>query len=102
MSKISSEEVEHVAKLAKLKLAKSEIDKFSKQLSKIISFVKELEQADTSKTEPTSQTTGLENVLREDNRDSEVMLSQDEALSRTEFVHNGYFVVDAIFESKEK
>ncbi len=50
MSKISNKEVKHVAKLAKLKLAEGEIDKFSKQLSEIITSVEELDKADTSKT----------------------------------------------------
>lgn len=102
MSKISNKDVKHVAKLAKLKLAESEINKFSKQLSEIISFVEELNKADTSNTEPISQTTGLENVLRIDSINSEVVLSQDEALSGTESVQNGYFVVDAIFKPKDE
>jgi len=102
MSKISNEDVKHVAKLAKLKLAESEISKFSKQLSEIISYVEELSEADTSKTEPISQTTGLENVSRLDSINSEVVLFQDEALSGTESVQNGYFVVDAIFKPKDE
>ncbi len=92
----------HVVKLAKLKLADSEIPKFSKQLSEIISYVEELDKADFSKTEPTSQTTGLENVSRQDKRNTETVLSQDEALSGTESVQNGYFVVDAVFESRDE
>jgi len=102
MSKISKKDVKHVAKLAKLKLADSEINKFSKQLSEIISYVEEFDKVDTSKTEPTSQTTGLENVSRQDIRNSETVLSQDEALSGTESVQNGYFVVDAVLQSKDE
>ncbi|MBU0572070.1 Asp-tRNA(Asn)/Glu-tRNA(Gln) amidotransferase subunit GatC [Patescibacteria group bacterium] len=98
MSKISKKDVEHVAKLAKLKITDSEINKFSKQLSEIISYVKELDKADTSNTDPTSQTIGLENVSRQDNKNLENVLSQDEALSGTETDHNGYFVVDAVFQ----
>lgn len=91
-----------MAKLAKLELAESEIGKFSKQLSEIISFVEELEKVDTSKTKPTSQTTGLENVSRKDVEDLEIVLTQEDALSGTESVHNGYFVVDAVFQQKEE
>lgn len=91
-----------MAKLAKLKLVDSEISKYSKQLSKIISYVEELDKVDTSKTEPTNQTTGLENVSRQDKRNTEMVLSQDEALSGTESAKNGYFVVDAIFEPKDE
>jgi len=102
MGIISKKDVKHVAKLAKLKLADGDIDKFSEQLSKIISYVKELEKVDTSKTEPTNQTTGLENVSGEDIVDIETSLTQDEALSGTESTHNGYFLVDAIFQSKDE
>ena len=102
MSKISKKDVKYVAKLAKLKLADSEINKFSKQLSEIISYVKELDKVNTSKTEPTSQTTGLENVSRQDKRSTETILFPDEALSGTESVQNGYFVVDAVFQSRDE
>ena len=102
MGIISKKDVKHVAKLAKLKLADGDIDKFSEQLSKIISYVKELEKVDTSKTEPTNQTIGLENVSRKDVVDIETSLTQDEALSGTESTHNGYFLVDAIFQSKDE
>lgn len=101
MGKISKKDVKHVAKLAKLKLADDEISKFSQQLSEIISYVEELDKVDTSKTEPTSQTTGLENISRQDNKNSETVLSQKEALSGTESVQNGYFVVDAVLLPKE-
>lgn len=98
MSKLKKSDVEHVAKLAKLKLASKEIDKFSKQLSEIILYVEELNEVDTSKTKPTSQTTGLENVSREDKKTSDDCLSQEEALSGSEKVHNGYFVVPHVFD----
>ena len=101
MGKISEKDVKHVAKLAKLALVDGEISEFSKQLSEIISYVEELDKVDTSKTEPTSQTTGLENVSRQDKRSSETVLSQEEALSGTESIQNGYFVVDAILQPKE-
>ena len=102
MGIISKKDVKHVAKLAKLKLADGDIDKFSEQLSKIISYVKELEKVDTSKTEPTNQTTGLENVSRKDVVDIKTSLTQNEALSGSESTHNGYFLVDAIFKSKDE
>ncbi len=102
MDKISKKDVRHVAKLAKLKLADDEISRFSKQLSEIISYVEKLDKVDTSKTEPTNQTTGLENVSRQDEKSSETTLSQDEALSGTELVENGYFVAEAVLLSKEE
>ena len=97
MGKLSKQDVKHVAKLAKLKITESEISKFS-----IITYVEELNQADTANVEPTSQTTGLENVTRKDEITSEETFSQEEALSGTEKNHNGYFVVDAVLTQKDE
>lgn len=63
---LSTEEVKHIAKLARLGLENGEVDKFSKQLSDILEYVKLLEEVDTENVEPTSQVTGLMNVSRKD------------------------------------
>ena len=102
MGKLSKKDVEHVAKLANLPLKENEIEKFSKQLSKIVGYVDELNEVDTSKIEPTHQTTGLQSVVRKDKVEIEDCLNQKEALSGSEKVHNGYFVVPAILEGKRR
>jgi len=98
--KLSKKEVLHVAKLAKLSLSSSEISAFEKQLSDVVNYVSELGEVDTKDVEPTSQTTGLTNVFRQDGegRDS---ISSENALSGTEKTHNNYFVVPQVI-SKEK
>ena len=98
MAKLTEDDVLHVAKLAKLTLSDEELQKFQKQLSAIVEYINQLEEIDTSKVEPTSQTTGLENVTREDEVKPDNTLSQEEALSGTDRTFNGYFVVDAILE----
>ena len=90
---LTKKDVEHVAKLSQLKLTSAETTKFQKQLSKVIDYVDELSEVDTSGVEPTSQTTGLTNVLREDKLDPKQGLTVEEALSGTEKSHNNYFVV---------
>ncbi|MBI2616987.1 Asp-tRNA(Asn)/Glu-tRNA(Gln) amidotransferase subunit GatC [Candidatus Gottesmanbacteria bacterium] len=92
---LTTHEVSHVAHLARLGLSKEDLEKFQKQLSQIIEFVDELENVDTKGIEPTSQVTGLENVFRED--EIKPSLSQEVVLSNAPRKHNGYFVVDAIF-----
>ena len=99
MGKLSKSDVEHVASLAKLKLSPQEILKYQKQLSEIVSYVSELSGVDTSNVEPTSQTTGLTNVVRLDEPKTEG-LTQEEALSGTENTHNGYFVVPQVFDKE--
>lgn len=101
MAKLTKADVVHVARLANLTLTDSEIEKFLGQLSTIVNYISELESVDTSNVEPTSQTTGLVNVTREDEIDSINMLSQDEALSGTDKTHNGLFMVDAILKNRK-
>lgn len=100
MTKVSQDDVKHIAKLANLKLTEEEINKFTPQLSTIVDYISELSEVDTKDTEPTSQTTGLTDVVREDKVMSDESLSQDQALSGTEEVHNGYFKVKAILSER--
>lgn len=93
---LSYDEVKHIAHLARLPLTQEEGEKFRKQLSEIIDLVGKLTEVDTKNVEPTSQVTGLENILREDR--ILPSFSQEEALSNAKRSHKGYFVVDAIFE----
>lgn len=66
MSKISHEEVERIASLAKIALSQDEVDKMSLELTQIVEFVEQLNAVDTSKVEVTSQVTGLVDVFRKD------------------------------------
>lgn len=64
--KLTKQEVEHIAVLARLKLTEIEKEKFAIQLSSILGYFKKLQKVDLSKVEPTAQVTGLENVARLD------------------------------------
>lgn len=64
--KLTKEQVEHIAKLARLKLSEAEIAKFQTQLSGILDYVEQLNEVGTDNVEPTAQVTGLTNVTRED------------------------------------
>lgn len=99
--KLAVKDVEHVAKLAKLKLSKSEVNKFQKQLSEVVSYIDELSKVPTDNVEPTSQTTGLVNVTRPDKTNPTQTLSQKAALSGSDEIHNGYFKVPYVFEGKK-
>lgn len=100
MGKLTKHDVLHVAKLAKLEISDKDVDKYLKQLSSIVDHISELSEVGTSNVEATSQTTGLENVFRGDDIKSEQILTQDEALSGTEKVYNGYFKVKAILSER--
>lgn len=98
MSKLSTSEVEKIAKLAKLNLTESEIEKYIPQLSPVIDYIGELSEVDTQDTQPTSQTTGLLNKTRKDEVNVIQTLKVEEAVSGTEEIHNNYFIVPAILE----
>lgn len=78
-----------MANLAQLKLSEKEVKKFQKQLSDILDYIAQLQKLDTQNIKPTSQTTGMENVFREDAIGPG--LTQKEALSGAKKKRNGYF-----------
>lgn len=100
MAKLTRQDVLHVAGLAKLPLTEEEVDKFTTQLSSIVDYMDELSAVDTKGIEPTTQTTGLENIFRSDEVNPSQVLLQDAALSGTDQTHNGYFKVPAILSER--
>jgi aspartyl-tRNA(Asn)/glutamyl-tRNA(Gln) amidotransferase subunit C len=89
MAKLTKKDVIHVAELSNLALTDNEINKFLPQLTKIVEFVGSLSEVNTKDIEPTSQTTGLVNRLRDDVIDSTNSLK-----------HDDYFKVPAILSKR--
>lgn len=87
--KLTNDQVKHVAKLANLSLTSEEEEKYSEQLSKILDYVDQLNQVDTSCIEPTFNITGQNNVLRDDS--TVVGLLAEETLSNAPKKENGMF-----------
>lgn len=101
MSKnITTSQVHHISKLANIPVTEKEAEAISKSFDETLEVVSQLQSVDVSKTEPTHQVTGLENVLRDDVVDTESMFSQDEALANAKHTHNGFFVVPRIIDEK--
>jgi aspartyl-tRNA(Asn)/glutamyl-tRNA(Gln) amidotransferase subunit C len=63
---LTTEEVRHIALLARLGLSDEEVEKFRHQLSDIMVNFEALEQIDTTGLPPTSQSVSLSNVYRSD------------------------------------
>ncbi len=63
---ISIDDVEHVAKLARLELSGEEKETYRRQLSDVLEHARVLSEVDTDGVEPTSHTLPLVNVFRED------------------------------------
>ena len=94
--KITKEQVEHVAKLARLAITEEEKSIFSEQLSSILTYVEQLNRLDTSKVEPTSHVISMQNVFREDRvKDS---LPREEVLAGGPETSEEFFRVPRIIE----
>ena len=91
---ITKKEVEHVAKLAKLKFNEEEKEEFTSQLNSILDYFKKLNELDTEKVEPTAYVISMPNLLNEDK--IKPSLPQEEVLSNSKHVKNGYFKVPKI------
>jgi len=63
---ITKQEVEKVAKLARLAISPSEREAFARQLSQILTHVETLNRYDTAGVEPTTTVLEQANVFRED------------------------------------
>ena len=64
--RISKEDIEHIASLARLHLTEGEKDLFGLQLSSILDYMEKLNELDTIDVEPTSHVLPLNNVMRDD------------------------------------
>ena len=64
--KITVNEVEKVARLARLNLAEDEKEVFTNQLNGILEYVDKLNELDTTCIEPTSHVLPIHNVVRPD------------------------------------
>jgi aspartyl-tRNA(Asn)/glutamyl-tRNA(Gln) amidotransferase subunit C len=64
--KLSRDEVLHIARLARVGLTESEINRLSEQLSHILESFEILQQVDTTGVPPTAQSVALQSVVRDD------------------------------------
>lgn len=63
---LSREQVEHVARLARVGITEEEVETFSHQLSDVLDYFERLSEVDTADVPPTSHTLPLHNIMRED------------------------------------
>ncbi len=94
--KITKEEVEHVALLARLKFSEKEKERFVIQLNNILEYMDQLGKVDTSSVEPTFHAVSQKNIYRED----AVMPSLDleNTLANGPDTDRGFFRVPKIIE----
>ncbi|GIP45189.1 aspartyl/glutamyl-tRNA(Asn/Gln) amidotransferase subunit C [Paenibacillus sp. J45TS6] len=63
---ITNQDVQHVAKLARLNLSEEEETQLTEQLNAILQYAEKLNELDTDGIEPTTHVLHVSNVMRED------------------------------------
>ncbi|WP_411954855.1 Asp-tRNA(Asn)/Glu-tRNA(Gln) amidotransferase subunit GatC [Alkalibacillus sp. S2W] len=96
MSKISKDQVKHVADLARLAISEEEAEKYSEQLSAIIDFSEQLNELDTTNVEPTTHVLDMKNVMRAD--EPKEWISKEDALKNAPDQKDGQFRVPSILD----
>ncbi len=91
---ITSEEVAHVAALARLELNPQEVDAMAGQLDRILGYIEKLNKLDTSGVEPTTHALAVYNAFRSD--ESKESLSQDSALVNGPQHNAEFFIVPKV------
>jgi aspartyl-tRNA(Asn)/glutamyl-tRNA(Gln) amidotransferase subunit C len=94
--KISLEEVEHVARLARLELSEADKERMRRELDRILSYIDKLRALDTEGVEPTSHAVPMTNVMREDA--TRPSFPQDEMLANAPERSGDFFRVPKIIE----
>ena len=93
---ITPEQVEYVARLARLALSDEEKSLFARQLDDILAYVEKLNELPTDDVEPLVHVAPRHNVLRED--DVAASLPEKEALANAPERTEGHFKVPRIIE----
>ena len=65
-TKISIQEVDHVARLARLDLSAADTERMRSELDGILTYIDKLRALDTRDVEPTSHAVPVTNVMRDD------------------------------------
>jgi len=93
---LTTDEVLHIARLARISLAESDVERFTAQLSGILDHFAALSSVNTDDVEPTAHPLPLFNVMRDDV--VAPSLQQREVLANAPEVEDGFLRVRAVLE----
>jgi aspartyl-tRNA(Asn)/glutamyl-tRNA(Gln) amidotransferase subunit C len=97
---ISQEEVERIAKLARLELTDEEKKIYAGQLSAVLDYVEKLKKVPTVTVEPMQNLTGQANILRNDEITNKVR--REEMLANAPMTEEGFIKVKAVLGDSEE
>ena len=95
---ITIQDVEHIAKLAKLEFTDTEKEKFTQQMNQILEYMEQLNSLDTSSIEPLSRVIELSNVFRAD--EVKPGVSTEDALKNAPAKNDQFFKVPKVIGEK--
>ena len=99
-TRVSREEVEHVGELARLQLSQEELEQFSSQLSRIVTYMEEVNAVDTTGVPGTTSMVadGGTNVWRDD--EVRPSLSREQAVGNAPEAADGLFRVPQVISDR--
>lgn len=98
MTRISKNEVEHLANLARIEIGEEEASNLQKDLDKILDYVDELKQVDTENLEGVAHVTGLNNIYREDEPKDKDDQLKDRMITNLPAQDKGFLKVKNVFK----
>ena len=96
MASITTEEVKHVAALARLEFSEEDIHQFAHQLARILDYIGKLNELDTTDVPPTSHVLPIRNVVKADV--AKPSYPRDTVLEGAPSTEEGYFEVPKVIE----
>jgi len=97
---ITKQEIQHIAKLARLGLSGKEIEKYRKEFSAILDYVGKLREIETEISEfaPSSYSLKIENIMRRDQANAKCKTLNIKLLELMPEMKKGYLKVKSILQ----
>jgi len=97
---LSLQEIQHIARLARLELTGEEQETFGGQLSSVLEYVAKLQELDTEGVSELAHAAGLQNVFREDKAETVVPLIREAIINAFPRKSADLLGVPAVFEGR--
>jgi aspartyl-tRNA(Asn)/glutamyl-tRNA(Gln) amidotransferase subunit C len=95
---VTSEMIDRLAHLAKLKFSEEEKKVLKSDLERMIGFVEKLKEVDTAGTEPLLHITRTQNILRED--EIKQTITKQEALLNAPLTNGDFYMVPKVIKKE--
>jgi aspartyl-tRNA(Asn)/glutamyl-tRNA(Gln) amidotransferase subunit C len=94
---LSEQQVQHVARLSRLKLTAADVPRYSRQISSILDYVAQLQEVNVEGLEPMSHPLPLHSVMREDH--VKESLSVEQVLANAPGKQGPFFTVPKVLDT---